>query len=58
MIELPQRLYDVMARADYPTFIARVMETLEPGTRYEHNWHIDLIARRLALVEAGEVVEC
>lgn len=29
MIELPQRLNDAMARADYPTFIAQAMATLE-----------------------------
>lgn len=53
MIELPEHLYDAMTRADYPTFVSRVMATLEPGTRYQHNWHIDLIAHHLEQVRAG-----
>jgi predicted phage terminase large subunit-like protein len=53
MIELPQALHDAMMRADYATFIAQVMATLEPGTRYEHNWHIDAIAHRLDAVQNG-----
>jgi len=54
MIELPQQLYDAMARADYPTFVARAMATLEPGTRFEANWHIDAIARQLERVTGGQ----
>lgn len=53
MSELPEAVYDEMTRVDYATFVARVMDTLEPGTRYEHNWHIDLIAHRLAQVSGG-----
>jgi predicted phage terminase large subunit-like protein len=54
MIELPEALYDAMTRVDYPTFVARVMATLEPGTVYEHNWHIDVITHRLELLRSGE----
>ncbi len=53
MIELPQAIHDGMIKADYATFIAQVMATLEPGTDYTHNWHIDLIADRLERVRAG-----
>src|SRR5688572_15102001 len=42
-----------MTRVDYPTFVSRVMATLEPGTVYEHNWHIDVIAHRLEQVRCG-----
>lgn len=55
MIELPAALYDSMTRVDYPTFVARVMSTLEPGTRFEYNWHIDHIAYQLAKVQSGEL---
>jgi predicted phage terminase large subunit-like protein len=53
MTDIPEAVYDAMCRIDYATFLARVMETLEPGTFYEHNWHIALIAHRLSLVSAG-----
>ncbi len=55
MIELPEALYDGMTRVDYSTFAGRVMATLEPGTIYEHNWHVDVIAQRLARLRAGEI---
>lgn len=54
MIELNRDLWDAMTRADFVTFIARVMGVLEPGTRYEENWHIDLLAHRLLKVQAGD----
>ncbi|API59334.1 hypothetical protein BSL82_08435 [Tardibacter chloracetimidivorans] len=53
MIPLPQAYWDAMIRADFPTFVAQVMAVLEPGTVYEPNWHIDVIADRLLKVEAG-----
>ncbi|HWH22818.1 MAG TPA: phage terminase large subunit [Allosphingosinicella sp.] len=55
MIPIPQKVYDAMAGADYATFVARAMATLEPGTRYEDNWHIYLIARSLEEVRSGRV---
>lgn len=54
MIALPLDIHDRMTRLDYPAYISRVMATLEPGTRYEPNWHIDVIARLLERVRAGE----
>lgn len=55
MIELPQYLYDALTRVNYATFISRAMETLEPGTDYEANWHIEAIAHQLARLSAGEI---
>lgn len=54
MMELPSPFWDHMTRSDYPTFVARVMGVLEPGTHYEPNWHIDLIADRLLKVQTGD----
>lgn len=54
MIELPQQLHDAMARVNYATFVARAMDTLEPGALYEANWHIDTIAHQLARVTTRE----
>jgi len=53
MTQIPLQLYDAMARADFPTFVARVMSTLEPGNPYEENWHVHLIAKQLEDVRAG-----
>lgn len=54
MMELPQNIWDAMTRTDFPIFVARVMAVLEPGTVYEPNWHIDLIADRLLKVQQGD----
>lgn len=53
MIELPLLLHDAMMRADLSMFVGRVMATLEPGTNYEHNWHVELIASELERVRGG-----
>jgi predicted phage terminase large subunit-like protein len=55
MNQIPEQLYDAMARVDFPTFVARVMATLEPGNLYEDNWHIHLIAKKLEDVRHGRV---
>lgn len=55
MMQLPQQYWDAMTRSDFPTFVARVMGVLEPGTVYEPNWHIDLIADRLLKVQQGDL---
>jgi len=53
MTEIPLQLYDAMVRADFATFVGRVMQTLEPGNPYEENWHVHLIAKHLEDVRAG-----
>lgn len=53
MNQIPLNLYDAMARIDFPTFVARVMQTLEPGNPYEENWHVHLISRHLEEVRLG-----
>jgi predicted phage terminase large subunit-like protein len=55
MIELPFALHNAMLRADMTMFVRRVMETLEPGTQYEHNWHVELLCNRLELVRSGDI---
>ena len=41
-------------RQDLGTFIAKVFQTVSPGDRYLHNWHIDAIVHELMQVHAGE----
>jgi predicted phage terminase large subunit-like protein len=55
MIHIPEALYDAMTRVDYPTFVGRVMATLEPSTLFEPNWHIEAIACQLERVTRREV---
>jgi hypothetical protein len=42
-------------REDLSCFAQKVFGTLEPGTSYRHNWHIDHIAWQLSRVARGEV---
>ncbi len=40
---------------DFTSFIARSFEIINPGTDYEHNWHIELLSEYLQAVERGEI---
>ena len=46
---------DAILRADFRSFVHRVVLTLNPGTDFLPNWHIDAIAHQLERVRAGEV---
>ncbi len=43
----------VLLRNDLSSFIQRSFATVDPGSRYKHNWHIDAIAHRLERVARG-----
>ncbi len=58
MVSIPaltdtQRL--ALLRADLGAFIRASVGILNPGSPYQHNWHIDLIADRLMRVQRGEI---
>ncbi len=40
---------------DFPSFIAKVVGTTDPGTQFLPNWHIDLIAQYLEAARRGEI---
>lgn len=42
-------------RKDIPSFIQRSFATVDPGTKYLHNWHIDAIAFQLERIARGEI---
>lgn len=44
-----------LLRGDFASFIAKVFASVDPGSSYLHNWHIDLIADRLEQVAAGKI---
>lgn len=49
------RLLRALLRQDLSAFIQKTFCTLEPGTKYQHNWHIDHLAWQLTRVMRGEV---
>jgi predicted phage terminase large subunit-like protein len=44
---------DAALRQDPGTFIAKAFQTVSPGDRYQHNWHIDAIVHALLQVHGG-----
>jgi predicted phage terminase large subunit-like protein len=53
-MDLTQEQIDVLLRNDLSSFIERTYLHLDPQNPYQHNWHIDLLADRLAKVARGE----
>ncbi len=49
------RLYRASLRQNFSAFAQKVFATLEPGTTYRHNWHLDHLAWFLERVARGEV---
>lgn len=48
-------LLNAICRKDFETFAGRAFRIIEPGTRYEYNWHIGCIADHLNAVYTGEI---
>jgi len=48
-------LLELKTRTDFVTFLHRVFQTVCPGQRYLHNWHIDALAYRLDRCVNGDV---
>lgn len=42
-------------RYDFASFVAAAFPELNPGTAYKHNWHIDLLAAKLADFAIGRI---
>jgi hypothetical protein len=49
------RLLRALRRRDLAAFNQKVFHTLDPGTLYEHNWHLDHLCWQLMRVARGEV---
>ena len=47
------RLLRAFLREDLSVFSRKVFATLEPGTAYQHNWHIDHLCWQLMGVARG-----
>ncbi len=52
MLDLAE--YDAATRADLYTFVQRVHATLNPGTPFLENWHVEMMCSELMAIYAGE----
>jgi predicted phage terminase large subunit-like protein len=55
MSKLHQRLLRAALRENLSAFVEKTFATLEPGTAYQHNWHIDHLCWQLGRVARGEL---
>jgi hypothetical protein len=55
MRELSPDDYAAILRLDLCAFIQRTFHELSPSTEFCSNWHIELIAAKLAAVQRGEI---
>ncbi len=49
------RLLRACLRQDLSIYLEKVFMTLEPGTAYQHNWHLEHLAWQLQRVAKGEI---
>ena len=49
------RLIQAILRNSFNCFVAKSFSTISPNSIYLHNWHLDMIAYKLAQVEKGEI---
>jgi len=49
------RVFDALMRQDLSSFIQKTFATVDPGTKYLHNWHVDLIAAYLQACTDREI---
>ena len=54
MAPSPAQIYAYVLRHDLCAFIHRSFLELNPQNKYEHNWHIELLASKLEDVRAGQ----
>jgi hypothetical protein len=47
--------YETLLRQDFATFAARCFHHLNPQTEFAMNWHVEIIAAKLAAVREGKI---
>ena len=52
---LLRRMVRAALRQELKCFVEKTFYTLEPGTAYQDNWHIDHVCWQLARVARGEL---
>ena len=55
MAETDRYLLTQGLRQNFPTFIHRTFLTVDPGTKYLRNWHIEAIAHHLQMCAEGKI---
>ena len=50
-----QKVFRELLRSNFAGFIGKCFQTLNPGTSYLHNWHIEAIAFHLEQVRLGKI---
>ena len=55
MSSVLRRVLRAGLRQELPCFVHKAFCTLEPGTAYQHNWHVDHLCWQLARVARGEL---
>ena len=50
-----REVVNALMRRDFPSFIHKVFNTINPNTEFMSNWHIDLIAEYLSALDRGEI---
>lgn len=50
-----EEIVDAILRDNFPMFLRRCFETLNPGSEFEPNWHLEAMAVRLEWVRRGEI---
>lgn len=50
-----QKAFDALLRNRLAAFTRKTFETVDPGTPYNHNWHVDLIAEYLEACTRREI---
>lgn len=49
------KIYDDFLGLNFPAFIGKALSTVDPGTQFLSNWHIDLIAEYLEAVRRSQI---
>lgn len=50
-----QKLTNAIIKNNFSSFIQKCFYTTNPATKYQHNWHLDLIAQKLTDCENGKI---
>jgi hypothetical protein len=55
MNELDKKFHDALLRTNFDLFVRRCFMTLNPGSRFLPNWHLEAIAYQLERVKNGQI---
>ncbi len=54
-MRMNKKTFHAILRQDFVSFVRKVFYTIDPGTTYLHNWHIEAICYHLQLCFEGKV---